>query len=245
MNSKFDKKRYKESIRNATSFQYNYQSFGHRGGTLGYFAHKLRMRPKTLIGIFRKVGIQDLTPNHILDEAQWKILLDFYKDLSDVKSEQIYSAGQSVDNRLILVQEVNLRLLKDLSKKPELIYSLEPRQFEELVAKLLEDQGCDVSLTKRTRDGGYDIFGKMKHGLSELVFLAECKRYSSENKVGVEVIRNMYGVTEIQKANLGLIITSSSFSKDAQEEKLRIGPRIDLKDYRNLCEWLLPYKSIG
>ena len=108
---------------------------------------------------------------------------------------------------------------------------------------MLEDNGCEVTLTKRTRDGGYDIFGRIKGLIASPVFLAECKRYAPDNKVGVEIVRSLYGVTEAHRANLGLIITSSSFTKDAREEKLRIGDRIDLKDFRDLCSWLSPYRS--
>lgn len=125
------------------------------------------------------------------------------------------------------------------------MHDLDSRKFEELVAKLLEDQGCEVTLTKRTRDGGYDLFGRMKAGPTNFVFLAECKRYAPHNKVGVEVVRGLYGVTEMQKANLGLIITASSFTKDAHEEKLRIGPRIDLKEFSDLCSWLSAYSNVG
>ena len=144
-----------------------------------------------------------------------------------------------------MVQDITKELLSQLGGQPNLIYQLEPRRFEELVARLLEDQGCEVTLTKRTRDGGYDIFGKIKSSIVSPVFLAECKRYAPHNKVGVEVVRGLYAVTEIQRANLGLVITSSSFTKDAVAEKMRIGNRIELKEFNDLCTWLVPYKNQG
>lgn len=239
----FDKRKYKESVRSSESFQYKEQPFGHQIGSLGYFAHRMRMRPTTLIAMFSKAGIRGLTPNHVLENEQWNTLINFHKSLREIKSESIYQDNTSIEKKLVLVQDINLNLLHQLSNNPKLIHELGSRKFEELIAKLLEEQGCEVSLTKRTRDGGYDIFGRVLTGPSDLVFIAECKRYSAENKVGVEVVRNLYGVTEIQKANLGLIITSSSFTKDAREEKLRIGPRIGLKDYQDLCNWLAPYSK--
>jgi len=199
------------------------------------------MRPTTLIAAFSKAGIRGLTPNYIVDESQWKALFAFYTSLRRSQTQEIYRDTSTLDKKIIVLQDINVRLLHDLAKRPQLMYNLEPRKFEELVAKLLEDQGCDVTLTKRTRDGGYDLFGRMKAGPADFIFLAECKRYAPHNKVGVEIIRGLYGVTEIQKANLGLVITTSSFTKDAKEAKIRIGPRIDLKDFKDLCSWLSAY----
>jgi len=167
------------------------------------------------------------------------------QSLRKSRAEEAYRDTSALDSKIFLLQDINTRLLQELAKRPQIMYDLDSRKFEELVAKLLEDQGCDVTLTKRTRDGGYDLLGRMKAGPSSLIFLAECKRYSPQNKVGVEVVRGVYGVTEIQKANLGLIITTSSFTKDAHEEKIRIGPRIDLKEFSDLCSWLAPYKNPG
>ncbi len=136
-------------------------------------------------------------------------------------------------------------MLRDLAKEPHTVYQLGSRKFEELVAKLLEDQGCEVTLTKQSRDGGYDIFGRINSGPVPLVFLAECKRYAEKNRVGVEVIRGLYGVTEMQRANFGMVITTSSFTRDAREEKLRIGHRMDLKEFNDLKDWFQKYKSEG
>lgn len=225
------------------SYPYRHQRYGHPVGSVGYFAHRLHMRPSTLINIFERAGIWNISPNSIVLQSQWQTLQKFLETIRKTKAEELYKGENASSEQIILLQDINLSLLQELERRPQLMYELEPRRFEELVARILEDQGCIVSLTKRTRDGGYDLLGRMKSGPSDLVFLAECKRYSPENKVGVEVVRGLYGVTEIQKANLGLVITTSSFTKDAQEEKLRIGPRIDLKEYSDLCNWLSIYKA--
>lgn len=224
--------------------QYRQQPFGHEPYSIGYYAHKFRIRPSTVIALFRKAGIQDVTPNHVIDESEWEALNAYIKSIRESKAKEVYRDTSPLDTKLIVVQDINARLLQELARRPQLVHDLDPRKFEELVAKLLEDQGCDVTLTKRTRDGGYDLLGRMKVGPANLIFLAECKKYSPQNKVGVEVVRGLYGVTEIQKANLGLIITTSTFTKDAHEEKLRIGPRIDLKEYSDLCSWLSAYSNV-
>jgi restriction system protein len=128
--------------------------------------------------------------------------------------------------------------LAHLAKNPGLLYSIDPRKFEQLVATLLEKQGCMVSLTPRSADGGFDIMACLKSSLANLLFLVECKRYAPDNKVGVEIVRRIYGVTEMHRANCGLIITTSSFTRGALTESERVAPRVALKDYISLCEWL-------
>ena len=215
----------------------------HKEGTIGYFADRMRQRPASLIATLEKAGIHGLTPNHYFDEAAKEALLAFLRAEPGHEAKSIYTDNSEIASKIVVVQSINASLLQQLATSPKLLHSLESRKFEELVARLLEDQGCEVTLTKRTRDGGYDVLGRMKSGPADLLFLAECKRYSPENKVGVEVVRGLYGVTEAHRANLGLVITTSTFTRDAREEKLRIGPRIDLKEYSDLCAWLAPYRD--
>lgn len=235
----------KQNNRRSDGVQYRRQPYGHEPYSIGYYAHKFSIRPSTVVALFKKAGIQGVTPNHVIDDSEWKAFNAYIKSIRESKTKEIYRDSSPLDSKLIVVQDINARLLQELARRPQLVHDLDPRKFEELVARLLEDQGCDVTLTKRTRDGGYDLLGHMKVGPANLVFLAECKKYSPQNKVGVEVVRGLYGVTEIQKANLGLIITTSTFTKDAREEKLRIGPRIDLKEYSDLCAWLSGYFNAG
>lgn len=210
-------------------------------GSLGHFADQLARTPDALIEQFALAGVSGLTPHHKLSEAHKEALLDYLRNAHRRKSEAIYEDTQPIAEQIVVVQSIDEQLLRHLAREPHSVYDLEPRKFEELVAHLLEDLGCEVNLTKRTRDGGYDILGHWKAGPAPLTFLAECKRYSPSNKVGVEVVRGLYGLTEMHRANLGMIITTSSFTKDAIEEKLRIGPRLDLKEFNDLKLWFQRY----
>ena len=210
----------------------------HPSDTLGYLADQLRMPSALLLAQFQSAGISGLTPSHNISQDDKAALLNYLRIQHSSPAEKIYEDPAVVDSKLIVVKDITNELLRQLAAEPSLMHQLEPRKFEELVARLLENQGCEVTLTKRTRDGGYDIFGRMNTGPASLIFLAECKRYSPENKVGVEFVRGLYGVTEIKQANFGLLITSSTFTKDAKAEKIRIGSRIELKEYQDLCVWL-------
>lgn len=213
--------------------------------SLGFLANQLHIPVALLIEQFGNAGISGLTPEHRITDSHKNSLLNYLRAKHSSPLHRIYVDEKPIKQQILVVQDITNELLTELAKQPSLMHSLDPRKFEELVARLLEDNGCEVTLTKRTRDGGYDIFGRIKGLIASPVFLAECKRYAPDNKVGVEVVRGLYGVTEIQRANLGLVITSSSFTKDAHEEKLRIGDRIELKEFNDLCAWLSPYKCVG
>ncbi len=224
------------------------------------FAHALGLPIELLIEQFSNAGMPNLTQDIIVTESHQSALLAHLRKAhraehpskilltrSEVRKKRVLLYEDEVPKAKtqVLLEEVNDELLFYVAQKPELIYHLGHRKFEELVAKLFADRGYEVSLTKATRDGGYDIFAKVKDDFSEFIILAECKKYNPENKVGVEVVRGLYGVTEAYKANQGLIITSSFFSKDAHQEQMRIGNRIGLKDYNNLVDWIKPYSKVN
>lgn len=158
----------------------------------------------------------------------------------DEKKEELYS-DDSIENSSILLTDVNDEIKKYLSKYPEKLYDLTPRKFEELVASILEDLGFDVTLTKQTRDGGTDIIASIRNAVTSFLILVECKKYSPENKVDVGIIREVVGVQTFKNPSKSIIVTTSTFTKDAIKEASQFKDKLDLKDYNNLKEWLSKY----
>ena len=60
-------------------------------------------------------------------------------------------------------------------------------------------RGYDVELTPQTRDGGKDIYAARRDDLGTFLYIVECKRYAPDNPVGVEVIRALHGVADIDR----------------------------------------------
>jgi len=118
------------------------------------------------------------------------------------------------------------------------MYEISPRQFEEFVAELLEREGFNVNLTKATRDGGKDIFIATKNNLGNFLYYVECKRYSSDNPVGVNLVRELYGTISADRATAGLLITSSYFTPDAISFTKNIQYQLSLKDFFDLKTWV-------
>jgi HJR/Mrr/RecB family endonuclease len=218
-----------------------------QSSSIAEFSAELKIPVESLISQFTNAGIPNLRPYHLVSETHKRSLLEYLRaensTLHKTKATQIYQNDEAFSTKQILLEEVNDELLFHLTKDPSILYQLGSRKFEELIAKLFADRGHEVSLTPKTRDGGYDILARVKDAFSEFIILAECKKYSPDNKVGVEIVRGLYGVVEEHKANQGIIITSSFFTKEAQQTQLRMGNRMALKDYNDLVEWIKPYSK--
>ena len=122
------------------------------------------------------------------------------------------------------------------------ISNISSRKFEELIADIMHDFGFQVELTKATRDGGRDIVAFIRNSVTSYLTFIECKHYSQNNPVGVSVIRNIVGVQQIYGANKSLIVTSSYFTKDAINERMKVENSLDLKDHEDIKKWLAKYK---
>lgn len=133
-------------------------------------------------------------------------------------------------------------LIRELSKRPEELYSLPPRKFEELIAHLLKRQGHSIFLTPQTRDGGKDLLVTMRSQLGELLYLIECKRHRPSNPVDVALVRTLYGVVEAEKATAGLLITTSTFTRDALLFRDQVKHRLLLGDFERVKQWLYEYR---
>lgn len=140
------------------------------------------------------------------------------------------------------VLAVNAELLEYLKKSPQAVHGLSPRQFEELVAEILASYGYSVQLTRTTKDGGYDIFAINKDALGlESAWLVECKKYSPNRPVGVEIVRSFWAVKTDLRVASGLIATTSSFTRGAVAFK---ASRYDLalKDIGAITDWINAYR---
>lgn len=214
--------------------------------TLIEFAAELKVNPMALIEQFEAAGVNGLSPRDRITEGHKQRLLEALRARrrgEKRKSDVLYEQKLILPDQRIIVEDINAELLDYLSRHPEFMHELSPRKFELLVAQLFSDHGFEVEVTPATRDGGYDIFAKLRNPATCFVALVECKKYSRDRRVGVEVVRGLYGVTEMNGANQGLVVTSSFFTRGAVEEKARIGSKMELRDYDALSSWLSCYRD--
>jgi restriction system protein len=116
--------------------------------------------------------------------------------------------------------------------------------YEEIIAAILMDMGCDVQLTTATKDGGRDILAAFQTPFGKLLTIVECKRYKPERKIGIDLVeRFLWVVDRNDKASFGLIATTSFFSADAQVIANNYRYRLKLKDFYDIREWIGKYGS--
>lgn len=86
------------------------------------------------------------------------------------------------------------------------------QEFERLVAEAFRLRGFQVAETGRDGpDCGVDVV--LTKGAEK--FLVQCKHWRAQ-RVGVEVVRELYGVMAAKGATGGFVVTSGRFSADAQ-----------------------------
>jgi len=178
---------------------------------------------------------------------------EFFSRLSDFEAPGLVgpdgrplAQNGDAQRRIITdVTSVNDELLALLQREPELLRRISPRKFEEVVAEILTRLGYTVTLTPASGDGGVDIYAATKGLLGSFLFLVECKRYAPTRKVGVEIVRSLYGVVQSQKATAGIITTTSYFTSGAKEFAEQNRHQVHLQDYVDLQGWLQNIREQG
>lgn len=137
------------------------------------------------------------------------------------------------------LEEAYMRLRGDLEAELlDTVKSVTPQFFERLVIDLLVQMGYGGSREEAARavgrsgDGGIDgVIDEDRLGLD--VIYVQAKRW--ENAVGRPEIQKFAGALQGQRAKKGIFITTSYFTKDAEEYAQRIENRIVLIDGRRLA----------
>lgn len=177
------------------------------------------------------------------------------KDINSKCDHFLYQYGRETDfsSKIILpskeiivpskeiktsIAVVNDTLLEKARQNPKIMYTFTPREFEMMVCELLDKQGYNVKLTKQTRDGGKDIIVIQNSFLGEICICVECKKYNARNSVSVGMVKSFYGTVVSDAVSAGVIMTTSYFSKAAQEFTRNIKYQMTLRDYDDLVQEL-------
>lgn len=167
------------------------------------------------------------------------LLLPFeHSGLVDVAGRPLTSDSVASSRIIVDARAINDEFLRRAADDPNFVFTISPRKFEELVAELLSRRGYDVELTPQTRDGGKDIYAARRDDLGTFLYIVECKRYAPDNPVGVEVIRALHGVADIDRVTGAMVVTTSYYSSDARALEAKIKYRMSLKEYFDVRQWL-------
>lgn len=118
----------------------------------------------------------------------------------------------------------------------EVLQSLSPSGFENVCKELLREHGFEnVEVTGKSHDGGIDGYGILElNPFVSFKVLFQCKRYKgSVSRAQVGDFRNAM----IGRAEKGIILTTGTFTKEAEKEANRDGaPPIELVDGKKIVE---------
>jgi restriction system protein len=182
-------------------------------------------------------GIWSLKPEkRSIKKVDSKEVVSFVRNLDKInrdKKSEIFD-----DNDIDTPQEVqNWR-----DKLKSILIEISPDSFERLIRRMLRESGfSQVEVTGKTGDGGIDGKGIFRiGGIISFNVLFQCKRW--KNSVGPSEIRDFRGAMQ-GRADKGLFVTTSTFTRDATKEASRDGATpIDLMDGDSLLDKLKELK---
>lgn len=95
----------------------------------------------------------------------------------------------------------------------EKVLNMTGYQFENYISELLKKMGFEVEVTQYTNDGGIDLIATCEKPIFSGKYIIQCKKWSTS--VGQPEVRDLYGVVMDQRANKGVLITTSDFTAQA------------------------------
>jgi restriction system protein len=117
------------------------------------------------------------------------------------------------------------------------LMELDPKKFQEFISHLLNILGFEAASTEYVGDKGIDVMGKLNaEGLTTIPLHVQVKRITGS--IGIEEVQRIRGT--LGADDHGAIVTTSHFTKQAQEEALAENRKqIELVDGEALVELIL------
>jgi restriction system protein len=108
------------------------------------------------------------------------------------------------DPRFIEEQDIISGLNEDTN-----LIDLTPEAFEQLITNLFNAMNFDAHPTQRSKDGGVDCIAYYKKSIVGGKYVIQAKRWT--NTVQVDAVRDLFGAMDHERANKGILITTSTF----------------------------------
>jgi restriction system protein len=95
------------------------------------------------------------------------------------------------------------------------LMTLDPIDFEDLVAALFKAMGMEVMTTERSGDGGVDVRAMDPDPIRGGKLVIQVKRY--RNTIPPAPVRDLYGTMLHEGAIKGILVTTAEFGPSAQD----------------------------
>jgi restriction system protein len=166
-----------------------------------------------------------LSPHNAMRYTEWK------------NTEELKSLFQGSKNAPAYGEFFDQRFIDYLSNNPDAIGKMHWRKFEEFTAEYFAREGFKVELGPGGNDDGVDVRIWKPDGI------VQCKR--QKDKVERVIVKGLMTDVMFEKADIGLIVTSSELSPGARQTITTRGYPIKEVDKRGVAAWLAELRTPG
>ncbi|ATG16707.1 restriction endonuclease [Providencia alcalifaciens] len=140
---------------------------------------------------------------------------------------------------------IDQRFIDYLQRNSDKLNEMHWRKFEGLTAEYFTREGFNVELGPGRNDGGIDVrvWKDHKKAGEPPLILIQCKRY--KNKIDRTVVKALWADVEWEKAESGLIVTTSGISPGGLSDCQARGYMIKEANKTTISEWLNKMKTPG
>jgi restriction system protein len=126
-----------------------------------------------------------------------------------------------------------------LIEEGRLLSEMDWREFEKLIAELLERDGWDIQLLRGTKDGGIDVISsRTDPTIGPLKAVWQAKRYGEGRKVQLAHARELSGVVHREAATKGVLVTTTSLTRGALDWIKQDEFRLSARDGDEVRRWI-------
>ena len=133
---------------------------------------------------------------------------------------------------------LNAEMYQYFGKNSDQLTRLTWREFEILVAELLQAQGFQAELGPGSGDGGVDVRLVQRDPIGDMLTLVQVKKYREDRRIELQAVQALYGAEVAYGAQGSMFITTSDYQPTAMRFAGRENVRMDLyvsDDVRNWC----------
>ena len=132
---------------------------------------------------------------------------------------------------------LNAELHAYFGKNPDQLHRLHWRDFEKLVAELLESQGFDTELGPGVGDDGVDIRLIQRDPVGDMLTLVQVKRYARHRQVQLQAIQALHGAKTASGASRSMFVTTSDYQPCGRRFAARENVRMELFVSDDVQRW--------
>ena len=195
----------------------------------------------------RTDGVDEDWLDQLGDRLPFNPLIEFRPDIG---VGSLYSSRHAeLDERRTAVAELCSQTLIDaVDGNPDVLDDVSRRDFERLIAELFARMGFEIELSRQSKDDGIDFLAIRPERVAPIILIVQCKHPDSNKpssrrrRIGVELMRELYGTAVWNDVRNCIMVTSSKFTAGAQTFAAGKPDQIKLADRSAILRWITKYR---